>query len=157
MEQLAPSLRTRIYVIAALGVAGVVIDITLNASPTTIQPPPPRLPLLVVCLALNLVLLLLVSRLLEQSSEQASLRSYVRFVQVVLLFQLAMYALLLAAALGFLPAGGVLASLASQLTNLGANPSRYFAEFVGFLVAALLPLFILRDGLEPPVIPGEEE
>ncbi len=32
MEQLSPSLRTRIYVIAGLGAAGIVLDIVMNAS-----------------------------------------------------------------------------------------------------------------------------
>lgn len=70
MEQLSPSLRTRIYVIAGLGAAGIVLDIVMNASLLDLQPAPPRLPLLAACLALNLALLLLAARLLEQASEE---------------------------------------------------------------------------------------
>ncbi len=106
MEQLSPSLRTRIYVIAGLEVAGIVLDIVMNASLLDLQPAPPRLPLLAACLALNLVLLLLTARLLEQASEEKTVRTYGRFVQVALVLQLVVYALLLAALLGRFPTRG---------------------------------------------------
>ena len=44
MEQLSPSLRTRIYVIAGLEVAGIVLDIVMNASLLDLQPPRPGCP-----------------------------------------------------------------------------------------------------------------
>lgn len=121
MEQLSPSLRTRIYVIAGLEVAGIVLDIVMNASLLDLQPAPPRVPLLAACLALNLVLLLL------------------------------------AALLGRFPHQGFLASLSEGLLNLGTSPSRYFVEFFGFLCAALLPLFLLRDHGDPPVLPADDQ
>ena len=154
MEHLSPSLRTRIYVITVLGVAGVVMDLVMNA--INISPPPPRLPLVAACFVLNLVLLLVVSRLLEQCREEKLLREIGRFTQVLLALQLVVYALLLAAVLGFLPASGPLPLLASKLTDLGANPTRYFAEFFGFLVAAILPFILLRCQGERPSIPADE-
>lgn len=157
MEQLSPSLRTRIYVIAGLEVAGIVLDIVMNASLLDLQPAPPRVPLLAACLALNLVLLLLAARLLEQASEEKTVRTYGRFVQVTLVLQLVVCALLLAALLGRFPHQGFLASLSEGLLNLGTSPSRYFVEFFGFLCAALLPLFLLRDHGDPPVLPADDQ
>lgn len=155
MKQFSPALRARIFRITLLGIAGVLLAFMM-VSPD-ITPTPPQAALLAVCFVLTVVLLLAFSRLLEQDSQEAVLRSLGRIIQGILALQLVVMAFLLAAALGLFPAGSAPAYLAGELTDPRNDPGLRFLAYSGFLLSAIFPWMLFLCTRERPPLPADEE